>query len=245
MGACSISNLVFQPPLPKLKPPSSTLLLQTSDGNRIPAKFFNMNREFTILMSHGNAEDITRVEDWVQKIFMPKVQSNIFIYEYTGYDRSGKKPSEKFVYSDCEAAFWFLTQVLQLSPNKIIIYGRSLGSGPSCYLASKYQVGGLILQTPLSSIYRVVIEFKFTLPGDMFPNIDRIKQVTCPLLVIHGTKDEIVPIEHSKELFEKAASIKKMAFFVEGAGHNDIESVAGLPLFETIQNFLGLVKSNN
>jgi fermentation-respiration switch protein FrsA (DUF1100 family) len=193
-------------------------------------------------MSHGNAEDITRVEDWVQKVFLPKVKSNVFIYEYTGYDNSGQKPCEKFVYSDCEAAYWFLSNILKISPNRIIAYGRSLGSGPSCYLASKHPIGGLILQTPLCSIYRVVIEFKFTMPGDMFPNIDRIKQVECPLLIIHGTKDEIVPIDHSKELFEKASSSKKMAFFVEGAGHNNIESVAGMPLFETIQNFLGLVK---
>ena len=164
------------------------------------------------------------------------------LYEYTGYNDSHFKPSEKFVYSDCEAAFWFLTNCLKIPFNKIVMYGRSLGSGPSCYLSEKYQVGGLILQTPLSSIFRVILEFKFTLPGDMFPNIDRMNNIMCPLLIIHGTKDEIVPMQHSIQLFQACKCSNKFAFYVEGAGHNNIESVAGMPLFETMQNFINSLK---
>ena len=241
---CSISNLVFQPPPSKLKSPVSSLYLQTSDGNSIPARFFNFNKEFTIVMSHGNAEDITRVEEWVQKIFIHKVHANIMLYEYTGYNNPAFKPSEQFVYSDCDAALWFLNNCLRIPMKKIVVYGRSLGSGPSCYLAEKYEVGGLILQTPLSSIYRVVLNFKFTMHGDMFPNIDRMGRIRCPLLIIHGTKDEIVPMQHSVELFAACCSKNKQAFYVEGAGHNNIESIAGMPLFETIQNFLESLKEN-
>ena len=160
------------------------------------------------------------------------------LYEYTGYNNSDFKPCEKFVYSDCDSALWFLSNCIRIPLNKIIAYGRSLGSGPSCYLAEKYNIGGLILQTPLSSIYRVVLEFKYTLPGDMFPNIDRMSKIKCPLLIIHGTKDEIVPMQHSIQLFNACQSSLKQAFYVEGAGHNNIESVAGMPLFETIQNFI-------
>jgi hypothetical protein len=239
---CSLSNLVFQPPPSKLKSPISSLYLQTSDNNSIPAKFFNLGREYTILMSHGNAEDIVRVEEWVQKIFINKVCVNVMLYEYTGYNDSSFKPSEKFVYSDCEAALWFLSNCLKIPLKKIVLYGRSLGSGPSCYLSEKYDIGGLILQTPLSSIYRVILEFKFTLPGDMFPNIDRMKNITCPLLIIHGTKDEIVPMQHSIEMFKACHSSNKLAYYVEGAGHNNIESVAGMPLFETMQNFIHSLK---
>jgi abhydrolase domain-containing protein 17 len=235
---CSLSNLVFQPPSGKLKSPVFSLYLQTSDGNSIPARYFNLGKEFTMLMSHGNAEDITRMEDWVEKVFISRVAVNVMLYEYTGYDDQAFEPSEKFVYSDSEAALWFLTKCMCIPLNKIILYGRSLGSGPSCYLAEKYPVGGLILHTPLSSIFRVVLEFKFTIPGDMFPNIDRMKKVQAPLLVIHGTKDEIVPMEHAFQLFDACKSQKKLAFYVEGAGHNNIESVAGITLFETIQNFV-------
>ncbi|CAG9325679.1 unnamed protein product [Blepharisma stoltei] len=236
---CSMSSIVFQPPPPKVRQLCSSLCLKTADGNMIPAKFFNFNRKYTILMSHGNAEDITRVESWVQRVFVHKIKANVMLYEYTGYSDTSIEPSEKYVYSDCEAALWFLTEILKIPINRIVLYGRSLGSGPSCYLAEKYpELGGLILQTPLSSIYRVILEFRFTLPGDMFANIDRMKNITIPLLIIHGTRDEIVPMQHAKELYKIAKSQKKQTYYIEGAGHNNIESVAGQPLFDTMQSFI-------
>lgn len=53
-------------------------------------------------------------------------------------------------------------------------------------------------QSPLLSVYRVAFNFRFTLPGDMFPNVDRIRQVRCPVFVIHGTRDEIVPFRNGE-----------------------------------------------
>ena len=196
-------------------------------------------------MSHGNAEDITRVEEWVTKTLLHNVNANVFIYEYTGYHSQETPPTERFVYSDVESAYDFLVNCVKVPVNKLVLYGRSLGSGPSCYLAQKYEVGGLILQTPLSSIYRVILDFRFTLPGDMFPNIDRVKDITCPLLIIHGTRDEIVPIQHSMELYNACGSRKKSNYFVDGAGHNNIETIAGSKLFETMQYFIDSLKDSN
>ena len=79
----------------------------------------------------------------------------------------------------------------------------------------------------------------------MFPNIDRIKNITCPLLVIHGTRDEVVPMQHSVELFEACKSINKNKYYVDGAGHNNIESVAGKKLFESMQSFIELLTEDN
>lgn len=235
---CSVTSLVFQPPPTKKKNPECYLYLRTRDGNNIPAKFFNVGREYTILMSHGNAEDISRVEDWVAKTLLPKVNANVFIYEYSGYNSQDIQPSEQFVYSDAESAFNFLVNYVKVPQKKIVLYGRSLGSGPSCYLAHKYDVGGLILQTPVSSIYRVILDFRFTLPGDMFPNIDRVSEINCPLLIVHGTRDEIVPIQHSIELFNACKSKNKTNYYIDGAGHNNIESIAGSKLFESMQIFI-------
>lgn len=197
-----------------------------------------MNRKFTVLMSHGNAEDITRVEDWVERVFLKKVRVNVMLYEYTGYGDGRESPEEVKVYADAEAALWFLTTCLKIPVGRVIAYGRSLGSGPSCYLAQHHPVGGLILQTPLTSVYRVILDFRFTLPGDMFPNIDRMASIRCPLMVIHGTRDEIVKMKHAEELFARCASARKSAFYVEGAGHNNIEAIAGAPFFESVQNFV-------
>jgi fermentation-respiration switch protein FrsA (DUF1100 family) len=240
---CSVTSLVFQPPGPKKRAPSYSIYLETESGNKVPAKFFNLGREYTILMSHGNAEDINQVEDWVNKTLIHSVNANVMIYEYSGYHNRDIEPSEEFVYSDAEAAFGFLVNVIKIQTKKIVLYGRSLGSGPCCYLAEKYDVGGLILQTPLSSIYRVILDFRFTLPGDMFPNIDRIGKIRCPMLIIHGTRDEIVPMQHSVDLYEACKSQHKYNYYVEGAGHNNIESIAGGKLFESMQNFVEFLKT--
>ena len=116
------------------------------------------------------------------------------------------------------------------SPSPLSSYGRSLGSGPSLYLAQKTassgrSVAGLILQSPLLSAYRVAFNFRFTLPGDRFPNVDRAPDVACPAFVIHGTVDEVVPFWHGQELFEALPTAwRAKPFWVEGAGHNNIES---------------------
>ena len=236
---CACTALVFQPPPVRERSRAASLILRTKHGNQISARFLNGNFKHTVLLSHGNAEDLPRVEDWLERIFAPRVKVNVMLYEYSGYGNSSVQPSEDFVYSDCEAALWFLTGCLKIPAEHIIVFGRSIGSGPSCYLAEKYpNLRGLILQTPLTSIYRVMVDFRYTLPGDMFPNIDRMANVQCPVLIIHGTRDEIVPVEHAEQLLEKCPHGLKSIYLVEGAGHNNIEAVAGGPLFQVIQNFI-------
>lgn len=119
----------------------------------------------------------------------------------------------------------YLTENLNVSPNRIILYGRSIGSGPSSYLAEKYEVAGVILHSPIMSALRVVFNLRFTLPFDKFPNIDRMPNVECPVFVIHGRRDEIVPFYHAEELY-KASKNKYPPYYVEGAGHNNVEKFA-------------------
>ncbi len=74
-------------------------------------------------------------------------------------------------------------------------------------------------------MFRVAFDFRFTLPMDMFPSINRIGNITCPLYVIHGTKDEIVPFRNGEDLFLAAPiSLRAKPFWVMGGGHNNIES---------------------
>ncbi len=86
-------------------------------------------------------------------------------------------PSEENCYADIDAAYDYLIRKQRLKPEQIVVYGRSLGSGPSCYLASRKAVGGLVLHSPFTSVYRIVMDLGFTLVGDKFPNIDRMKTV--------------------------------------------------------------------
>lgn len=94
-----------------------------------------------------------------------------------------------------ENDIWFLVKrPLTCNPSRPSFrYGRSLGSGPTCQLAEELAMdgvalGGVMLQSPLASAFRVAFNFRFTMPGDLFPNIDRVKNVACPLFIIHGTR---------------------------------------------------------
>ena len=193
----AISSLLFQPPPPTFLHPSRHFWLNTGHGSRIPAFFIERPAAtVTILFSHGNAEDLGMIYDWFNDLARV-LRVNIMAYDYTGYGKSNGTASEDNCYNDIDAAYKYLTEVRRIQPEQIVLYGRSLGSGPSCYLASKTatcgrSVGGVILQSPLLSAYRVAFNFRFTMIGDRFPNIDYAPSIACPVFIIHGTQDEVV-----------------------------------------------------
>jgi abhydrolase domain-containing protein 17 len=229
----AISSLLFQPPSPTYLHPSRHFWLTTAQGNGIPAFFIERpNATVTILFSHGNAEDLGMIYDWFNDLARV-LRVNIMAYDYTGYGKPNGTgtPSEENCYADIEAAYRYLVEVRRIRPEQIILYGRSLGSGPSCYLAKKTaqegrSVGGVILQSPLLSAYRVAFNFRFTMVGDRFPNIDYAPNIKCPVFIIHGTQDEVVPFWHGQELFlALPQQWRAKPFWVEGAGHNNIEAL--------------------
>lgn len=119
----------------------------------------------------------------------------------------------------------YLTENLCIDPERIILFGRSIGSGPTCYIAEKYPVAGVILNCGLMSVLRVVFNLRWTLWVDKFPNIDRIPNINCPIYIIHGRRDEIVPFYHAEEMYKKCKH-KYPPYYVDGAGHNNIEKFA-------------------
>ena len=154
----------------------------------------------------------------------------------TGHSRNSNtttmSPTEEGCYHDIEAAYNYLLNERHILPEQIVLYGRSLGSGPSCYLAAKTamlhqrSVAGLILQSPLLSAYRVAFNFRCTMIGDKFPNIDNAPNIQCPVFIIHGTQDEVVPFWHGEDLFLSVQQQwRAKPFWVEGAGHNNIEAM--------------------
>lgn len=240
-----ISTLVFQPPSLSYKRAKKIIWLKSKDGIDIPALYLNKKSNTTILFSHGNAEDLGMIYEWLVTLSY-EFRVNILAYDYTGYGKAQGNPNEQSCYRNIEAAYAHLTETLHISPENIIFFGRSLGTGPSTYLAHRLseqgvRIGGLVLQSPMLSMYRVAFNFRYTMRGDMFPNVDRIKDVACPVLVIHGTRDEIVPFWNGEELFLTIPVYWRAApFWVKGAGHNNIESLESENFFQRFREFLSV-----
>ena len=237
-----VSSLLFQPPTPPTYSQMPNYFwLYTSKGEKIPAFFINRNADLTILFSHSNAEDLGMIYDWFRD-FARQLRVNVMAYDYTGYGLNDGTPSEEHCFADIEAAWSYLTDVADIPPEQIVLYGRSLGSGPSTHLARRLSLQaaaqrgaglgrahrpplrGLILQSPLMSAYRVAFHFRWSMPGDHFCNIDKIGDVRCPVFVLHGSEDEVVPFWHGQQLYLAAREAwRYKPFWVEGAGHNNIE----------------------
>jgi abhydrolase domain-containing protein 17 len=218
------------------------LKIKTKDGEEISALYLSEpNSEFTILYSHGNAEDIGDIRE-VLEMFRDKGFS-VLAYDYRGYGTSDGCASEKNVYEDIEVAYEYLVGELGCPPDRIIVLGRSLGGAVAIHLACREKLAGLILESSFITAFRVVTRVPL-IPFDKFRNIDKIKQVRCPVLVIHGKDDRVVPFWHGEKLF-KTANEPKLKFWVDGAGHNDLFWVAGSRYWDIIKEFTGIIQVNS
>ena len=158
-------------------------------------------------------------------------------------------PSEDFCYADIRAAYEFLRNDLHVPAQNVVLYGRSLGSGPSCQLAAGTAlsqdpeeggpVGGVILHAPFLSVYRIVIDTGCTVYGDKFPNIDQAPHIQSPTILVHGTADQIVPFNHSERLFDALPKgSRARPLYIEGMGHNNVHSVVRPMFVARLNEFL-------
>jgi len=220
---------------------------KTERGNKICMLWFNFGHEFTILYSHGNAEDIGLSYRALKKL-VDKVGVNLLAYDYSGYGLSEGKHSEKDAYADIRAAYNFLLSE-GVPKNKVIFFGRSLGSGPTTDLAKDTpEAAGLVLQSPLASAIRCVMGnsaavFDFM---DIFKNRIKISKVkTYPVLIIHGKKDQVVPFDHGEELYNnlvKAGNPEVDHLWLQKCGHNDIEFLAEQAFYDKLRDFVERIR---
>ncbi|WP_293136011.1 alpha/beta hydrolase [Microcoleus sp. bin38.metabat.b11b12b14.051] len=231
-------RMIFQPPAAGYQDTSEIIKLSSANGMKISAVHFpNPQAQYTILYSHGNAEDLGYIWSVLREIRDSGFA--VFAYDYQGYGTSQGKPSEYNVYRDIDAAYGYLTEQLRVPPKRIILYGRSLGGGPAVDLASRQPVGGLVVESSFVSAFRVLTRIPF-LPFDRFVNVDKIGKVRSPVLVIHGKVDRVVPFWHGEQLFATAKQ-PKLNFWVDRAGHNDLMDVAGDRLAETLRKFVKML----
>jgi pimeloyl-ACP methyl ester carboxylesterase len=228
-----LNSILFQPHAPEYTWQTPYIINIGSEGMPVAAYWQpQTNAIATLLYSHGNAEDIGDLTE----VFSALAQSGISVlaYDYPGYGLSGGHPSENGCYEAAETCYSFLTAQKNIKPENIIILGRSVGSGPACYLAEKYPVRGLVLESGFLSAQRVITRVRL-LPIDTFPNISRITAIPCPKLFIHGTHDSVIPFWHGKKMYELSPG-RKQHHWVSEAGHDDLLLYIGL------ENYTKLIK---
>ncbi|XP_075651778.1 uncharacterized protein LOC142622191 isoform X1 [Castanea sativa] len=199
-------------------------LLDTKGGNKIVATFWKYPfARFTLLYSHGNAADLGQMHDLFTEL-RAHLRVNIMSYDYSGYGASTGKPSELNTYYDIDAVYNCLKSTYEIKQEDLILYGQSVGSGPTLHLASQlHRLRAVVLHSAILSGIRVLYPVKMTFWFDIFKNIDKIRSVNCPVLVIHGTNDDIVDWSHGKRLWELAKE-KYDPLWVKGGGHCNLET---------------------
>jgi abhydrolase domain-containing protein 17 len=145
------------------------------------------------------------------------------------------------VYEDAAAAYEFLALELHTAPDNIIIFGRSVGTGPAAYIASRRPSAGLILQSPFVSAFRVLTRVPL-LPFDKFPNYKYIRHVHSPVLIMHSRGDSVIAFWHGQKMFD-LANEPKHAFWAQNADHNEMDLAAGYE--EAIQSFAATLEKSH
>jgi abhydrolase domain-containing protein 17 len=232
-------SMMFVPQPSSYQRTGEILQLPVNARETIAARYFpNPKAKLTILYSHGNAEDLGRIRSRLDRLYDLGFQ--VFAYDYRGYGQSDGQPTEQNANQDIEAAYRYLTEVLKIAPETIVLYGRSIGGGPSTDLAHRKSVGGLILENTFTSIFRVVLPIPI-LPFDKFTNRDKLRQVQAPVLVLHSQQDTVIPFHHGETLYQSANEPKR-SLWVADAGHNDLPDVAGDRYDQAVTSFQQLVQ---
>lgn len=231
MGA-AVAHLAF--PVPPKEWSSAALLarpdllyLETENEDKIAAVHIRRGAAGTdrvVLYSHGNAEDLGQRLNYLD-LMAQTCACDVFAYEYCGYGFSEGTPSEENCIRCIDAAYEYLTETLMFSPKRIVAFGRSIGSGPTIDLAARQRdIRGVVLQSPMESCGRVVLGPTSAWMGyqlDIFRNYEKIPKVKCPVLVMHGTEDEVVPLAHGVAIHEACQQAVE-PMWIEDRGHNDM-----------------------
>ena len=198
------------------------IFIETDKNIKLKSWFIkkDLNKFKTILIFHGNAGNLfNRVYKLNE---LNKLDVNILLISWRGFSGNKGKPSEKNLYHDAEEAVKWLNNRGAISKN-IILYGESLGTGVATELGTSNAFGGIILESPFTSITNAAKIYYPYLPvniilKDRYDSIGKIKNITTPILIMHGKKDNIVPQKMGLELYEKANQ-PKFSYFPENDDH--------------------------
>ena len=217
------------------------VFLTAADGTRLHAWFFPGKSGVTLVFFHGNAGDVTHRLDMIP-LLQAGLDVSILLFDYRGYGRSEGAPTERGVYLDSLAAAQWARE--REETRALVYYGRSLGAAAAIETALREPPAALIVEAAFLSIAEMAavshpfigLVSRLWLRG-RFDNASKISRLKTPLLVIHGDRDDTVPLDHGLRLY-KAAPYRKELYIVRGAGHSDALFVDGQNYTARIDRFL-------
>jgi fermentation-respiration switch protein FrsA (DUF1100 family) len=198
--------------------------LEAADGTKLVAWYLPAkDGKPTLVYFHGNGANAAARADKIERILPSGV--GVFYLNNRGYGGSAGKPTEANNVADAIAAYDHLRR-LGVTAESIVAYGESLGTGPAVRLAAKRPVAGVVLEAPLTSTVDVGRSTHFWLPLSLLItdqyNVERdIRSVKAPVLILHGEKDEVIPVEMGKRNYRAANEPKRIETFPQGA-HTDL-----------------------
>ncbi|MDE0385288.1 MAG: alpha/beta hydrolase [Defluviicoccus sp.] len=195
----------------------------------------------TLVYFHGNAGHIGHRAGKVRPYL--DAGHGMLLVSWRGYGGNDGSPTEDGLYRDGRAAFAFLDR-LGVASETTVVYGESLGSGVAVQMARERRVAGVVLESPYTSIPSVAAHHYWYLPAawlvrDRFDSLSKIGGIGAPLLVLHGERDRVVPVEFGRELFAAAREPKTWRGFAQ-AGHDLYASGAADAVLAFLSEAIGL-----
>jgi fermentation-respiration switch protein FrsA (DUF1100 family) len=218
---------------------AETLEIPSSDGVRIVGWWIRGAGSTALLYFHGNGGNVShRLER--TKMLVDSLGLDVFLVDYRGYGKSSGAPSEAGLCADGEAIYE-AARAPGFTPDRIVFFGESLGGAVAIQTALQKPARAIILEAPFLSIPKMARTIYPFLPSFLvrtrFDNEAKIGRVGIPKLIVAAENDEVVPPEHTRQLFELAREPKQF-FVIRGAAHNNTYIVGGREYLEVWRDFL-------
>lgn len=219
---------------------------EAADGTRLHGWFVRARAEqahAALVFFHGNGGNINGLgwfgEAWAARGF------DVLLFDYRGYGRShGAATGERELYMDADAAYDYVVARRGVAPQKVVLYGQSLGTTAATDVASRRPCAAVILESGLSSAEEMsalvlpgVPAFVRRLARNRFESTRKLAEVRCPVLVAHGERDEVIPVEQGRKLYAAAREPKQL-IVLPAAGHNDMVAVGGEAYLGRLEAFV-------
>lgn len=219
---------------------------KTAGGARLHGWFVRATEQpavATVVYFHGNGGNLSYV-DWLAEGFNVR-GFDVLLFDYRGYGQSeGEVTNEQGIYADADAAYDYVVGERGVNPDRLILYGQSLGTTAATDVAARKTCGALVLESGLSSASDMAATILPWLPRgahrfavNRFDNVGKVARAGCPVLVAHGERDEIIPVAQGHRLYEAARERKKL-IIVPAAGHNNLVDVGGEKYLDEVAEFM-------